>query len=122
MINLKPYYDAALAADARVKECLAQVDAAFNEGTEEGTQKALELRPALDEARAQAVQANALYTSMRDGAQVTDEAAQLFVSPTDPASESPQGNTPKVMNRAAFEALSPSVQMAFMLDGGKLED
>ena len=45
-VNLKPYYDSAIAADAEVQRILNDMDAAFNEGTDEGKTKALELRPA----------------------------------------------------------------------------
>jgi hypothetical protein len=65
MQNLKPYYDAALSADAEVKRILAEMDAAFNSATEEGKQKALEMRPALDAAKAKAEESNKLYISMR---------------------------------------------------------
>ena len=122
MPNLKPYYDAALAADAEVKRVLNDMDVAFNEGTEEGKSKALELRPALDEAKAKAQQANELYISMRDASLVNDKAASLFVHPADPGATGQQGADPKVMNRAAFRELDPAAQMKFIKAGGQLED
>ena len=123
MLNLKPYYDAALAADAEVQRILAEMDSHFNAGTEEGKKKALELRPALDEAKLQAKQANELYTSMRDASLVNDNVAALFTSPTDPAAQSDRGGEgAKVMNRAAFQQLDPNARMSFMKAGGKLVD
>ena len=123
MPNLKPYYDAALAADTEVKRILNEMDTHFNDGTEEGKTKALELRPALDEAKVKSQEANTLYISMRDASLVNDNAAALFTSPADPAAESDQpGPGSKVMNRAAFRSLDPSAQMEFSKAGGKLVD
>lgn len=122
MTNLKSFYDAALAADAEVKRILNEMDVAFTEGTEEGKDKALALRPALDEAKSKAEDANRLYISVRDASLVSNQAAPLFVPPPDPASNDPQGADPKVMNRAAFRALDPAAQMAYIKGGGRLED
>ncbi len=87
MPNLKPYYDAALAERADVKRIMAEMDAAFNEGTEDGKKKALELRPALDDAKLKAEEASKLYNSMRDASLVNDSAASLFTTPPDPAKD-----------------------------------
>ena len=121
MPNLKSFYDAALAADAEVKRILANMEAYFNDGTEDGKTKALELRPALDEAKIKAEQANTLYISVRDASLVNDSAAALFTSPADPAAQHDQGgDSDKVMNRAAFRSLSPAAQMEFSKAGGTL--
>jgi hypothetical protein len=123
MPNLKPMYDAALAADAEVKRILNEMDAAFNEGTEESKQKAIELRPALDEAKAKAEEANKLYASMRDASLVNDNAAPLFSAPPDPAINNDQEDKgPKVMKRADFNALHPKARLAFSKSGGTLEE
>lgn len=121
MPNLKPYYDAALTADAEVKRVLNEMDTLFNDGTEDGKKKALELRPALDEAKNQAEQANQLYVSMRDASLVNDNAAALFTAPVDPAAQSDQhAEGAKVINRAGFKALDPAARMAFIKAGGKV--
>jgi hypothetical protein len=123
MPNLKPYYDAALAADAEVKRILNEMDTLFNDGTEDGKTKALALRPALDEAKSQAEQANTLYISMRDASLVNDNAAALFTSPADPAATNdPKGEGSKVMNRAAFRALDPAARMSFIKANGIVEE
>jgi hypothetical protein len=122
MPNLKPYYDAALAADAEVKRILNEMDTLFNDGTEDGKTKALELRPALDEAKNKAEQANKLYVSMRDASLENDNAAALFTSPADPAAKSDQEQHPKVIKRAEFDALDVAARMAFMKSGGKVEN
>ena len=122
MQNLKPYYDAALAADTEVKRIAQEIDTHFSDGTEDGKKKALELRPALDEAKSKAEQANTLYVSMRDASLVNDNAAALFTAPVDPAAQNDQAEQPKVMKRIEFNALSASARMAFIKSGGKVED
>jgi hypothetical protein len=122
MSNLKPMYDAALAADAEVKRILNEMDTLFNDGTEEGKEKALELRPALDEAKYKAEQANSLYVSMRDASLTTDNSAALFTPPADPATHDQKDENPKVMNRAAFKQMHPVEQAKFITGGGTVED
>ena len=123
MPNLKPYYDAALAADAEVKRILNEMDAAFNEGTDEGKEKALALRPTLDEAKTKAEEANKLYASMRDASLVNDSMAALFTTPPDPAANDDQKDeSPKVMKLSDFQTLIPKDRLAFVKAGGKIED
>ncbi|HEY6073180.1 MAG TPA: hypothetical protein VIV15_07255 [Anaerolineales bacterium] len=124
-MNLKPYLDAAQAADAEKKRILAEMDAAFNEGTPEGKEKALSLRPALDEATAKAEEANRLYTSMRDASLEQNNLGALFTVPPDPAIPSNQSNadgTPKSMTRAEYNALHPRERLAYAKSGGELTD
>lgn len=117
-VNLKPYYDAAFAADAEVKRIMAEMDAAFNEGTEEGKTKALELRPKLDEAKKKAGEANQLYISMRDAASESERSASgNFVS-----GQADADDKGKVMKRADFNKLSPKERMKFVRADGRLED
>ena len=120
MTNLKAVLDAARAADDEVKRILAEMDAAFSLNTEDGRARALELRPALDEAKSKADQANQLYVSMRD-ASLTENAAASFVPPADPGAENP-GKNASVMTRAEFSSLTPNAKMEFMKSGGRLED
>ena len=123
MPNLKPYYDAALKADEEVKRILNEMDAAFNEGTDEGQTKALELRPMLDGAKVKAEEANKLYASMRDASLVNDSMAALFTTPPDPAANDDQKDeSPKVMKLSDFQTLIPKDRLAFVKAGGKIED
>ena len=62
MSNLKVYFDAAQKADAQVKDIAAQIDTLI----ETDQEKALELRPKLDEATNKAKAANELYISMKN--------------------------------------------------------
>ena len=121
-MNLKPYYDAALKADEETKRILAEMDAAFTDGTPEGKQKALDLRPALEKAQTEAKEANQLYASMRDASLVNDSMASLFTVPPDLAQDDQQGEKAKVINRAGLKALSPVAQIAFFRAGGKVVD
>jgi hypothetical protein len=121
MLDLKPLYDAARADSDKMQTILKDMETAFAEGTEEGKAKALELRPALDQAKIEAEQANQLYISMRDAASVSDQAAKLFVpagSVTNPSGA--DATTAKEMTRAAFEGLDAEAQMKFMKAGGKI--
>lgn len=122
MLNLKAYLDAARDADNEVKRVANEIDTLFIDGTEESRKKALELRPALDEARNNAKEANDLYISMRDASLVTDNAASLFTAPADPAATPEESNAPKVMNRAAYDKLSPVERAEFIVSGGKVVD
>lgn len=83
MNNLKPYFDAAQAADAKVQEIAAQIDTHFSAGE---TDKAMALRAGLDEAKTKAKNANDLYLSMRDASQ------------SRPAAFSPAGAPPVLRN------------------------
>jgi hypothetical protein len=121
MPNLKPYLDAAFKADEEKKRIMADMDAAFNEGTEEGKQRALQMRPALDEAIQAAQEANELYVSMRDGSHTDDSMAALFTTPPDTA----QGETdkdPKSMSLKEYQSLAPNERLAFAKSGGQLTD
>ena len=127
MPNLKPYYDAALAADAEVKRILNEMDVAFNDGTDAGKEKALSLRPALDEAQKKAKDANELYASMRDASLVDDNMAALFTTPADPANDgnrSPEQSpaAPKSMSLSEYRALSPKERLAFAKADGRIEE
>jgi len=120
MTNLKAVLDAARAADDELKRILAEMDAAFSLDTEDGRARALELRPALDEAKSKAEQANQLYVSMRDASLVKDNAAAFFVPPADPGAEnSTQG---KSMSREQFTALNAAARMNFIKSGGTITE
>lgn len=118
-VNLKPYYDAALAADAEKQQIMADMDAAFNENTEEGKTKALELRPALDAAKIKAEEANKLYASMRDASATNGNSApSKFVSDQTEAEESGKN----VKTFAEYQALTPKERLAFSKAGGRIQN
>lgn len=119
-IDLKPYFDAAQKADEDVQRIMNEMNAAFEEGTDEGKQKALDLRLSLDEAKTKASNANALYVSMRDAAATSSAAAKQFVPVSDQAEQSPAAG--KSLTRDAFAALDAAERMKFVLDGGTVVD
>lgn len=118
MPNLKPVLDAARAAEQDVSRILNDMETAFAENTDEGKSRALALRPALDEAKKKADEANSLYVSMRDAASVSNNAAALFVAPADPAVEAGA----KTVTRSEFNVLTAAERMKFAKSGGKVED
>jgi len=120
MTKLKPLFDAAREADAKVLQILTEMTTAFESGTEEGKQQALDLRPALDEAKLAAEEANLLYISARDaeGNSDPDAAARKFV----PVPGAAKGKDVKELSRAEFEALNAADRMSFMLADGKITD
>ena len=61
-MNLKKFYDAASAAETDVQRIAEQINEHFDKGEND---KALELRPSLDKAKADAKNAHELYISMQ---------------------------------------------------------
>jgi HK97 family phage major capsid protein len=98
-MNLKPYYDAVVTAEARVQDLAGQINALFEKNQ---TEDALKLRPDLDLAKATAKNANDLYLSMRDAVGEGQTPAQRFV----PASGTPDPQTPIKDVRATPEYFS----------------
>jgi len=120
MLDLKPYHDAVLAADAEVKVVANQIDTLFREGTDEAKNSALALQETLDTAQAKYDAATKLYESMKKSSQ-SSNVAQNFV-PVSTTSPTPEAEAPKnVMTLAEYNALSPQDRLAFAKRGGKLE-
>ena len=117
-IDLKAVYDAAKAADEKVNAVLMEMTAAFEEGTEEGKQKALALRPALEAAKADSKQANDLYVEMRDARADSDEHARKFVPVNKDAAKASE--PAKTMTNAEWLALSFVDRRKFFADGGQI--
>jgi hypothetical protein len=120
MVNLKPVYDAAVAADAKVSEVMAEMVALLEENTEEGKQQALDLRETLDAAKADAKVANDLYVQMRDAQVQTDENARKFVPV--PGAEKQAGQAKQQITRAEYEAMPAMSRGKFIHDGGSVVD
>lgn len=116
VIDLKPYFDAAQVADAEVMRIMDDMNTHFSDGTDEGKQAALDLRPALDEAKVKAADANKLYLSMRDAAATSNSAAREFVPATDHLNET--GDPATEMMRQEFDALNAAAKVKFIRAGG----
>lgn len=118
MINLKPFYDAAQVAHGEVLRVAGEIETAFGLGTEEGTQQAMALKSALDDAEVKASAANELYLSMRKAASTGDAAAKFV--PASGAAENAQEK--KVITRAEYEALDFEARHKFFKNGGSVVD
>ncbi len=119
MVNLKPAYDAVKAADEKVNAVLAEMSAHLEAGTEEGKQAALNLRPALAAAQADAKQAGELYLEMRDASAGSEEHARKFVPVSEAAAKAASAGG-KTMTRGEWLALSFSERRSFFSEGGQL--
>ena len=117
MINLKPFLDAAQAASTEVLRIANEIETAFALGTEEGTQQAMALKSALDDAEAKATTANELYQSMRKAASTGDAAAKFV-----PVNDAEQPAEKKVITRKEYEALDFEARHEFFATGGSVVD
>jgi len=124
MSKLKPLYDSVREAEAEVQSIMQKMTEALDTGTEEGKQSALDLRPALDEAKKKAGDANQLYISARDAEDGNDPDANARKFVPVPGHETDPDNKKgkKEMTRAEFEALNGADRMSFMLADGRLID
>jgi len=118
MIDLKPAIDAVRVADEKVNRLLDEMNTHLTTGTDEGTQAALDLRPALDEAKAKAADAKQLYETMRDAASQSGNSARAFVPAT--GTNLTTGDPAKEMARSEFDALDATERLTFMRAGGKV--
>ena len=117
-MNLKPYYDAAIAAEAKVQDVLNRMDVHFQADEKD---QALELRPELEEAKIESQQANELYATMRDGAQSTG-VAKNFIPVNGKMPENEQEEKTKSITRSAFNALDARERMSYIRSGGNVVD
>lgn len=120
MPDLKPYFDAIVAADAEVQKIANEIDEKFREGTDESKLEALALRPALDEAQSKHAEAISLYEAMQKVNRPND-IAKNFV----PVAETPEpeeGSQPSLIKREAYDRLSLVDRANFIRSGGTVED
>ena len=121
MLDLKPYQDAAIAADAEVQKIANEIDVLFREGTDESKVQALALRPALDEAQTKYADAIAFYESMQKANRPND-VAKNFVPVTTVQPEDVEGNQPTVIKRQEYEKMTLVDRARYIRSGGTLED
>ena len=120
MRDLKPYFDAVNAAEAEVQRIAHEIDELFREGTDESKAKALELRPALDEAQNKYAETVSFYESMQMANRPNDIAKNFVpVSNTKPDDE---GSQPTVIKRQEYDRMSLVDRARFIKSGGTLED
>ncbi len=107
-MNLKKFYDAASAAETDVQRIAEQINEHFDNG-ENG--KALELRPSLDKAKADAKNAHELYISMQASTEGALDPAARFV-PTNGDTETKEVKELRASNeytRMFFDAFKAGV-------------
>lgn len=120
MLDLKPYHDAVLAADAEVQRIANEIHESMQQGTDEGTTAALALRPALDAAQAKHAETAALYESIQKANRPND-AAKNFV-PVLTEAEQPESQQPTIITREAYNQLSLVDRAKFVRSGGSVSD
>jgi hypothetical protein len=120
MLDLKPYFDNVQKAADAVQSQASQIDALFQLGTDEGMAKALDLRPALEEAQNKHAQAVSLYETMQKANRPND-AAKNFVPVSNNQPET-EGSQPTVIKRQDYERLSLVDRALFVKSGGHIED
>src|SRR3972149_11782632 len=121
MLDLNPYFDAVNAAEAEVQRIASELDALFRQGTDESTAKALELRPALDEAQGKHAKAIELYESMQRANRPND-VVKNFVPVSTTRSDLAEGSQPTIIKRADYGRMPLGDRANFIRSGGRLED
>lgn len=115
-MNLKKYFDAADAAEARVQQIASTINDHFERGE---TEKALELRPQLDSAKNEAKQAQQLYLSMQDATVGNGEPNKRFVPASgdrEPKSVAEKRSSPEY-SQAFFDAFKNGVSPKTIKEG-----
>ncbi len=120
-MDLKKYFDRAKADSDEVTRLQNELDTEFNSGTDEGIQKAIDMQPTLETAVKAAEASNKVYISMRDAANLTGNAASLFVS-GDPEEDEEDAEGEKVLSLAEYNALHPRERLAFAQAGGRIQN
>lgn len=121
MLDLKTYFDAVNTANEEVQRIAKELDALFQEGTDESKAKALELRPALDAAQAKHAEAVSLYEAMQKANRPND-IAKNFVPVSNTPPDQVENNQPAVIKRAEYDHLSLIDRARYVRSGGTMED
>jgi hypothetical protein len=119
-MDLKPYFDAARAANDEVMKIVSEIDALFTSGTNEGIQQAMTRRGELEDAQAKATEAERLYEAMKAAWAQGDNAAAKFVPVDETAAKEASGA--RAITRAEYEAMSFENRHAFFKSGGTIVD
>ena len=115
-MELKAAYDAVMAAHEAAQQVALEIEALFEAGK---TDEALALREKWDAAKSKADAIKSLYDEM--AGTVNTDVARKFVPAARPKEEE-QAEKAKVMERAAFEELTPKAKMDFINADGVVVD
>jgi hypothetical protein len=121
MDNLKPFIDAVNAAADEVQRIASEIYALYEEGSVESKVKALDLRPALDQAEAEHEKQLALYESMQK-AHRPNEIAKNFIPISTAQPDQTEGSQPTVIKRSAYNEMSLVQRAQFIKSNGTVED
>jgi hypothetical protein len=121
MIDLKPYFDAANAAEAEVQRIAHEMDALFRQETDEAKAQALAMQPELEKAQQVHTNALALYESMQKANRPND-IAKNFVPVSNTQPNDAEGTQPSVIKRQEYDRMSLVDRARFIRSGGTLED
>ena len=121
MRDLKPYFDAVNATADKVQAIACEIDVLFCEGSDESKVKALELRPALDQAQAEHANAVALFESMQKADRPND-IARNFIPVSTIQPDQTEGNQPSVIKRTDYNEMSLVQRAQFVKSRGTVED
>jgi len=116
-INLKPYYDAAVAAEADVQRIMQEMDTLYKADKKAD---ALAMRPNLAAAQAKSKEDGELYRSMLSASDGSN-APQNFV-PAGGQAQQQQASGKKKLTRQAFDTLDSAERMKFIHDGGQITE
>jgi hypothetical protein len=121
MDNLKPFIDAVNAAADEVQRIASEIYTFYEEGSVESKVKALDLRPALDQAEAEHEKQLALYESMQK-AHRPNEIAKNFIPISTAQPDQTEGSQPTVIKRSAYNEMSLVQRAQFIKSNGTVED
>ena len=114
-MDLKAAYDAVVSARTDAQAVIQLIESHFEAGE---TDEALSLRPQWEEAKAKAEELAELYNDMAGFSE--EKVAKKFVPAAQPKQEEKEDK--KVIDRASFDKLTPAEKMAYINDGGKIND
>lgn len=121
-IDLKPYYDAVIEAEAEEQRIAHELDALFRQETDEAAAQALAMQPDLEKAQQKVEEAKSLYEAMQKTNRPNDVARNFVpVSITEPDPEG-EGKQPTVINRQDYDRMSLVDRANFIRSGGRLMD
>lgn len=120
-MDLKPYYDKVLSLQAETQGVMQKIDDALKLGTVEGDEAALAMKGELETAIDKQEKAESFYNTLLAGSKTATNPVMNFL-PVEQAETEEEAESPTVMKRADWDALSPHERAAFIQNGGTLEN
>jgi len=118
---MKKVYDDLKKAMEEKQAVLEEMTAAYNDGTDEGKNKALALREKLDEKQKAVDELNSTYLSLLKAEKPGGDEIQDLI-PAPGAEASGEGKNEKSMTREAYDSLDAGEKMKFVKSGGKITE